>query len=132
LSGHEGEAKLGATKSAEILGPELYALLAAGYEPIQVVVGVAAISMGTSGFGRSVRNLFQKGHVRSVSETARLARKEALAEAEAEAAELGADLVIVHHWDVKDATQVVEVTCVANALKKTGEFRQMPIATATS
>ncbi len=132
MSEEEHESKLGATKSAELTGPELYALLAAGYEPLQVVVGVAAISMGTSGLGRSIRNLFEKGHVRSVSETARLARKEALAEVEAEAKALGADLVLVQEWILKDATQVVEVTCVANALKRTGDFRQMPIATATS
>ena len=120
------------TLSAQMTPAELYALRAAGYEPLQIVVGVAAISMGTSGLGRSVRNLFQKGNVRSVSETARQARLDALREAEAEGHKLGADLTLVHHWEVKDVTQVVEVTCIATACKKVGEFMPMPIATATS
>lgn len=121
-----------ATLSAQMSPAELYALRAAGYEPIQIVLGVAAISMGTSGLGRSVRNLFEKGHVRSVSETAKQARLDALTEAEAAGKALGADLVLVHHWDVKDVTQVVEVTCIATACRKVGEFSPMPIATATS
>ncbi len=121
-----------ATLSAQMSPPELYALRATGYEPIQIVLGVAAISMGTSGLGRSVRNLFEKGHVRSVSETAKQARMDALAQAEEAGKALGADLVLVHHWDVKDVTQVVEVTCIATACRKVGEFSPMPIATATS
>lgn len=120
------------TLSAQMSPAELYALRATGYEPLQVVIGVTAISMGASGFGRSFRNLLEKGHVRSVSETAKEARIGALREAEEEGRRLGADLVLVHHWDVKDATQVVEVTCIATACKKVGEFSPMPIATATS
>jgi uncharacterized protein YbjQ (UPF0145 family) len=121
-----------ATLSAQMTPAELYALRAAGYEPLQIVVGVAAISMGTSGLGRSVRNLFEKGHVRSVSETAKQARIDALREAEAAGKELGAHLVLVHHWEVKDVTQVVEVTCIATACKKVGDFTPMPIATSTN
>ena len=120
------------TLSAQMSPAELYALRATGYEPLQVVVGVAAISMGASGLGRSFRNLFEKGHVRSVSETAKQARIDAQRQAEEEGNRLGADLVLIHHWEVKDATQVVEVTCIATACKRVGEFSPMPIATATS
>ena len=120
------------TASAQMSPAELYALRATGYIPLQIVIGVAAISMGASGLGRSFRNLFEKGHVHSVSETAKQARMDAQRQAEEEGARLGADLVLVHHWEVKDATQVVEVTCIATACKKVGEFSPMPIATATS
>ena len=33
---------------------------------------------------------------------------------------------------IKDATQVVEVTCIGTACKRVGEWKSMPIATATN
>jgi uncharacterized protein YbjQ (UPF0145 family) len=113
-------------------GPELYALRAAGYEPIGIVFGVAAISMGSRGFGRSVRAIFTKGEMTAVSQTSAEARRTALARAEKEAQELGADMILVNNFDVRDVAEIVEITCTATALKKAGEFKAMPIATATS
>ncbi len=118
--------------SASVTGPELYALIASGYQPIGIVIGVAAISMGTRGFGRSIRAIFKKGEMSAISQTSADARRLALDRVNEEAKKLGADLVLVHEWDVRDVAEIVEVTCTANALRKFGEFRQMPIATATN
>lgn len=118
--------------SGQLSGPELYALLASGYEPIGVVMGVAAVSMGTKGFGRSLRGIFRQGEMTAVSQTSIEARKLALKRAEDDARELGADLVLVHHWEVRDAAEIVEVTCNATACRKTGTgMKEMQIATAT-
>ena len=118
--------------SATMSGPELYALMAAGYEPIGVVIGVAAISMGSRGFGRSIRAIFSKGEMTAVSQTSAEARRTALSRAEDEAKRLDADLMLVSDWNVRDVAEIVEVTCTATALRKKGEFRLMPIAAATS
>jgi uncharacterized protein YbjQ (UPF0145 family) len=118
--------------SASLSGPELYALKSTGYEPIGVVIGVAAISMGSRGFARSIRALFRRGEMTAISQTSAEARRTALARAEQEAKDRGADLVLIHEWDIRDVAEIVEVTCTATALKKCGEFKPMPIATATS
>ncbi len=118
--------------SATMSGPELYALLASGYEPIGVVIGVAAISMGSRGFGRSFRAIFNKGEMTAVSQTSAEARRTALARAEEEGKRLGADLILVSEWNVRDVAEIVEVTCTATAVRKKGEFIHMTIATATS
>lgn len=118
--------------SGQLTAPELYALLASGYEPVGVVMGVAAISMGTRGFGRTIQAIFRKGEMSALSQTSQEARQLALSRAEDEARALGADLFLVHHWEVRDAAEIVEVTCTATACKKKGDFQPMPIATATS
>jgi uncharacterized protein YbjQ (UPF0145 family) len=119
--------------SGQLTAPELYALLCSGYEPIGVVMGVAAVSMGTRGFGRSIQALFRKGEMSALSQTSQEARKLALSRAEDEARTLGADLFLVHHWEVRDAAEIVEVTCTATACRKTGkDLLPMQIATATS
>jgi uncharacterized protein YbjQ (UPF0145 family) len=123
---------LSAIASANMSGPELYALLAAGYEPIGVVIGVAAISMGSRGFGRSIRAIFNKGEMTAISQTSAEARRTALARAGEEARLLNADMILVSTWDVRDIAEIVEVTCTATALRKKGDFKAMPIATATS
>lgn len=112
--------------------PELYALMSAGYEPIGVVMGVAAISMGTRGFARSIQAIFRKGEMTALAQTSQEARKLALSRAEDDARELGADLILVHHWEVRDAAEIVEVTCTGTACRKVGPMVQMPIATATN
>ena len=91
--------------SATMSGPELYALLASGYEPIGVVIGVAAISMGSRGFGRSVRAIFNKGEMTAVSQTSAEARRTALARAEEEGKRLRADLILVSEWSVRDVAE---------------------------
>jgi uncharacterized protein YbjQ (UPF0145 family) len=119
--------------SGQLTAPELYALLCSGYEPIGVVMGVAAISMGTRGFGRSIQAIFRKGEMSALSQTSQEARKLALQRTEDEAKALGADLFLVHHWEIRDAAEIVEVTCTATACRKTDKgLLQMPIATATS
>lgn len=118
--------------SAQLSAPELYSLLAAGYEPVGLAMGVAAVSMGTRGFFRSIKSSLQAGEVSAISDASLKARKLALGRAEKEAQELGADLFLTHHWEVRDMTEIVEVTCVGNAVKKVGDFKPMPIANATS
>ena len=118
--------------SANMSAPELYAARAAGYEPIAVVIGVAAVSMGSRGFGRSIRAIFVRGEMQAVSQTATEARKKALARAMEDAEALGADLVLVRDWDTRDLAEIVEITCNATALKRVGDFMPMPIANATS
>lgn len=118
--------------SATMSGPELYALLMAGYMPIGVVIGASAISMGTRGFGRSIRGIFNKGEMTAVSQVSAESRRNALARAEEEAKKLGADMILVSEWNVRDVAEIVEATCTATAVKKIGEPKLMPIATATS
>ena len=118
--------------SASMSGPELYALLAAGYEPIGVVIGVSAISMGTRGFGRSIRGIFNKGEMTILSQTSASARRTALTRAEEEGKRIGADMILISEWDVRDVAEIVEVTCTATAVRKKGSFKKMPIAAATS
>lgn len=119
--------------SAMMDAAQLYALISAGYEPIGVVIGVAAISMGARGFGRSIRGLFNRGEMTAVSQTSTEARQMAVRRAEEHANELGASLFLVSHLEVRDVAEIVEVTCMGTALKKTERgFTSMPIATATS
>lgn len=118
--------------SASMSAPELYALLASGYEPISVVIGVSAISMGTRGFGRSIRAIFNKGEMSILSQTSADARRTALIRAEEEGKRVGADMILVSSWDVRDVAEIVEVTCTATAVCKKGTFKKMPFATATS
>lgn len=118
--------------SAKMDAAQLYALLMAGYEPIGVVIGVSARSMGARGFGRSIRGIFTKGEMTAVSTTSTEARQEAITRAEAQAKELGADLFIVDHLEVRDVAEIVEVTCMGTALRKVGEPKAMPIATAAN
>ena len=125
-------AALNRLESAMMSGPELYALRMAGYEPIQVVIGVSALSMGARGFGRSIRGIFYKGEMTQVSGTAQEAQQKALQRAREEAAKLGADFLLINYWDIRDVTEIVEAKCVGTACKKVGEPRFMPIATATN
>lgn len=118
--------------TASMSGPELYAMRACGYIPLGVVVGVAAMSMGSRGFGRSIRAIFQKGEMSAITQTSSEARLTALARAQEAAAALGGDLVVVGEWDVRDVAEIVEVTCTCTVFKKTGEFVPMPMATATN
>ncbi len=119
--------------SGMMSGPELYATLASGYIPVGMVVGVSARSMGTQGFGRSIRSLFKKGEMSAISQTSADARREAIAQAEQAAKELGADLFIISHLEVLNFGAVDEVTCMGTALKKTEKgFCAMPMATASS
>lgn len=119
--------------SAMMDAAQLFALISAGYEPIGVVIGVAAISMGTRGFGRSIRGLFNRGEMTAVSQTSTESRQMALERAEAHAKQLGADLFLVSHFEVRDVAEIVEVTCMGTALKKSARgFVPMPMATATS
>ncbi len=118
--------------SAFMSGPELYATMFAGYKPIGVVVGVSAYAMGAAGLGRGVRALFRRGEMTTVSSTSYEARRSALKQAEEDAAKLGADLILVHGWETRDMSAIVEIAVNATALKKDGEFKPMPIATATS
>ncbi len=118
--------------SATMSGPELYALLASGHEPIGVVIGVAAISMGSRGFGRSIRAIFNKGEMTAVSQTSAEARRTALQRAEEEAKKLGADMILVSEWNVRDVAEIVEVTCTATAVRKKGEFKLLPAAIAAN
>lgn len=118
--------------SAMMDAAQLYALLAAGYVPIGVVIGVAAVSMGSRGFGRSIRGLFRKGEMTAVSLTSTEARQLAIRRAEEHAKDLGADLFIISHLEVRDVAEIVEVTCMGTALTKENDFRSMPIAAATS
>ena len=118
--------------SAQLSAPELYTLLMSGHSPIGVAMGVAAVSMGTKGFFRSIRSSLQAGEVSALSNASLHARKLALERAEQEAKKLGADLFLVHHWEVRDMTEIVEVTCVGNAVKRVGDIKPMPVANATS
>lgn len=118
--------------SAIMSGPELYAIMMSGYEPIGIVVGVSATAMGSGGFGRSIRALFKRGEMTAVSSTSYEARRRALQQAEDDAKKLGANLVLVHGWEVRDMGAIVEIACNATALKKVGDLKTMPMATATS
>ncbi len=118
--------------AAMMSGPELYAAMYAGYQPLGVVVGVSATAMGTGGLGRTVRALFYRGEMTAVSSTSYEARRRALQQAEDDAKKLGADLILVHGWEVRDMGAIVEIACNATALKKVGELRAMPMATATN
>lgn len=118
--------------SAFMSGPELYATMSAGYEPIGVVVGVSAYSMGTGGLGRSIRALFRRGEMTVMSSTSYEARRNALRRAEEDAKALGADMLLLNGWETRDMGAIVEIACNATALKKIGELKPMPIATATS
>ncbi len=118
--------------SANMTAPELYAARAAGYEPIGVVIGVAAISMGARGFGRSIRAIFVKGEMTAVWQTAEQSLETAFERAKDKAVALGADLVLDPNWERRDLAEWVEVTCTATAMRKVGDFMPMPMATATS
>lgn len=118
--------------SAKMDAAQLYALLMAGYEPIGVVIGVSARSMGARGFGRSIRGIFTKGEMTAVSVTSTEARREAIMRAEEQAQQLGAALFIIDHLEVRDVAEIVEVTCMGTALRKVGEPKAMPIATAAN
>lgn len=118
--------------TASMSAPEMYTLRLAGYEPIGVVIGAAAISMGTRGFGRSIRAIFTKGEMATVSQTSSEARRMALKRAEEEAQKMGADRLLISDWAVRDLAEVVEVTCTGTALRRIGELILMPVATATS
>lgn len=118
--------------SGFLSGPELYATMAAGYMPIGVVVGVAVYAMGTSGLGRSLRALIKRGEMTAVSSTSYDARRAALRRAEEDAQKLGADLMLLHGWEVRDMGAIVEIACNATALKKVGDMKPMQIANATS
>ena len=120
------------TASAYMSGPELYAVLAAGYAPISVVVGVSAFSMGTRGFGRSIRAIFVRGEMAAVWQTAAQAIESAHARAIEKGTALGADLVLVSEFLNRDLAELVEVTCYATAFKKVGALTPMPISNATS
>jgi uncharacterized protein YbjQ (UPF0145 family) len=119
-------------KSAYMSGPELYAVSAAGYEPIGIVIGVAAISMGSRGFGRSIRAIFNKGEMSAVSSTSTEARHLALQRMGEEGLRMNADLVLLHSWEVRDVAEIVEITCTGTAFRRVGPLTPMPMATATS
>ena len=128
----EATLKKHSVPSAKMDAAHLYALLAAGYEPLGTVIGVAAMSMGARGFGRSIRGLFNKGEMSMVSVTSTEARRLAIERCEDEAKDLGADLLIIDHLEVRDAAEIVEVSCMGTALKKVRDLVPMPMATATS
>ena len=127
----EGQ-KNGCANSAQMGGPELYALLASGYQPIGVVIGVAVVSMGTRGFARSLRGILKKGEMLAVSQTSQHARELAMERLEQAAKAKGADLVLVHQVEVRDAAEIVEITYTGTACRKVGEMQKMPITTATN
>lgn len=118
--------------SAMMDASQFYALKMSGYEPLGVVIGVAAISMGSRGFARSIRGLFSRGEMTAIGQTSTEARQIAIQRAEENAKLLGADMFLVSHLEVRDVAEIVEVTCMGTALKKVGPPTEMPIVTATN
>ena len=72
------------------------------------------------------------GEMSMVSVTSTEARRLAIERCEDEAKDLGADLLIIDHLEVRDAAEIVEVSCMGTALKKVRDLVPMPMATATS
>lgn len=105
--------------SATTTSSELYALIQAGYQPINVAFGNVVYSMGIKGVVRSILRALKRGEMSDFTrfnrETRLLARNRMLEHAK----EMGADLVVDVRFEIQEIADFMEITAVGTAVKKT-------------
>lgn len=109
-------------KTSNLSAMDFWLVTDAGYEPMGLVLGNSVISMGVSGGIATAFKGLQRGELIQLTELMYAARELALMRMKAEADELGADAVVNVEFEIiHRSEEIMEVTAVGTAVKKTGE-----------
>lgn len=113
----------GMTLSAQ----ELYMLLKAGYEPVQLVTGNIVYSMGLRGLTRTVTRAFKRGEMRDFTRMNQDARDIARNRMLESALALGATDVIDVMYEGKEYADFIEITAIGTAVRRVRPLEEIEV-----